>query len=411
MRVPKIWYLAFTLLLIVNLAAQAAQQNLIPESIQSFVEAWNMKSYSIAEGAFSPQFSIENIPTEFNAMALQMIFERAPVPITDCVFKEYRGNTCVVALVTEGGEMDVEFELDGKGLIVSTSLFRTTNPGPATSSAANLLPYSEIPFELVENLIIIRATVDGMEGDFILDCGAPMLVLNSKTGGESNPEVLGFTAGVGGSAEAPGIKKLKSFIWGGGTFGDFDCVTMDLSHLADQLGRPFMGLIGKAELEPFECYFDYSRKLLVLYGLDASGRRLGPQRPPAASTILRFKLSAHIPVIRATVEGKTVRMGLDTGAQANLLDLSLFPHFQRLLIDAVTDTLMGADLNQTEVSTGTLAKSSVSRRDFPDMTYAFSDISLLRNTYNIAIDGLFGYPFLSQRPFSLNYRRKILSIF
>ncbi len=411
MRIPKIWFLPLILLLIGSLAAQATQQNDIPASIRSFVEGWNMKSYSIAEGAFSPEFSIENVPVEFNSMALQMIFDRAPVQISDCVFKEYRNNTCVVALITPGGSIDVEFELDAGGLIVSTSLFRTTSPGPATSTTSDLVQYAQIPFELEQNLIILKASVDGVQGDFILDCGAPMLVLNSKTETEGSQEIMGFTAGVGGKAQAPGVKHLQSFAWAGGTFENFDCVTMDLSHLAEQLGRPFMGLLGKAELEPFECYFDYERQLLVLYGLDDSGQRVGPQRPPAASTILRFSLSAHIPVIRATVGGKTLKMGLDTGAQTNLLNLSLLPDFQAMLTNAVTDTLMGADLNQSEVTTGTIAQSTVSRRAYPDMTFAFSDISLLRDTYNIAIDGLFGHPMLKQRPFSLNYRRKVLAIF
>jgi len=411
MRVSRVLMLLVCIVFMGNLAAQQASPGALPASVAKFVEGWNMKSYQIAEAAFSPRFAIQNVPSEYNAMALEMIFSKAPIAFSDCVFKEMRENTCIVALVTENGSRDVEFELDEDGLIVSTSLFTTANPGPSASNAARMSGYAEIPFELVQNLIILKAVVDGVEGDFILDCGAPMLVLNSKPDEDGSRQVAGLTMGVGGAAEAPGVRHLGSFAWGGGSFADFDCVTMDLSHLATELGRPFMGLIGKAELEPFECYFDYSRKLIILYALDGEGHRIGPERPPAASTKIRFNLSAHIPVVRAEVHGIPLRMGLDTGAQANLLALGKLAIFRDLLTDAATDTLMGADLNQSLVTTGTIVQNTVSGREFPNMAYAFSDISQLTEGYNIAIDGLLGYPFLSQRPFSLNYRRKVLAIF
>jgi hypothetical protein len=50
-----------------------------------------------------------------------------------------------------------------------------------------------IPFRQAGNLIIVEATIDGLRGNFILDTGAPYLVLNA-TYFRDYEEVAGFAA-------------------------------------------------------------------------------------------------------------------------------------------------------------------------------------------------------------------------
>jgi len=387
----------------------------LPQSIQSFVEGWNAKSYWKAKDAFSRDFSIDQVPPEYTKEALTQIFSNAPVKIASCIAKKTtqmdNHTVYTVSMVTLNGIREIDFTLDKEDKIVSTSLFQAANPGTATSGGSSIKQYAEVPFRLQNNLILIEAEINGVKGSFILDSGAPMLVLNSVYDPDRPVQIIGMSAGVGGAIEGVGIRKLEMFRWAGAAYSDFDCVTMDLSHLESELGESFAGLISKAELEPFETYIDYENSIIRLYGLRKDGSLLAAHQPPKPVHQVQFELFGHIPVIKTTVGKKKLNLGLDTGAMANLIDTSLYPKYRKLLTDASVDTLMGADGQKVEVHIGYIEKNQVGKIKFERMRYCFSDISHINKAYDIKLDGLLGHPFLSQRPMSINYRKQILSFY
>ena len=387
----------------------------LPASIDSFVEGWNAKSYWKAQDAFAQDFNIESVPPQYTKQALTQVFSNAPVTIISYLIKQAtpQGNRTVytVTMVTVNGIRDIDFTLDKEGKIVSTSLFQAANPGTMSSGRSSIKKFAEIPFRLQNDLIIIEAEINDETANFILDSGAPMLVLNSVYDPERHVQILGMSAGVGGTIGGVGIRKLESFRWGGGTFNDFDCVTMDLSHLEGELGESFAGLVSKMELEPFETYIDYSAGVIRLYGLKKDGSQLEAHMPPRPAYQVKFELFGHIPVIKATVGKRKLNMGLDTGAVANLIDTYLFPKYRKLLQETEVDTLMGADGQKVEVPIGFIERNQVGKVKFDRMRYCFSDISHINKVYDIKLDGLLGHPFFSQRPMSINYRRKTLSFY
>jgi len=294
---------------------------------------------------------------------------------------------------------------------VRTALFQAANPGTEASGKSSIKKYAEIPFHLQNNLILVEAEIDGEKAKFILDSGAPILILNSVYDPARHVQIIGMSAGIGGAIECVGIRKLESFRWGGGTFSDFDCITMDLSHLESELGESFAGLISKAELEPFETYIDYENNIIRLYGLKKDGTHLDAHAPPKSSHSVKFELFGHIPVIKATVGKCKLNLGLDTGAMANLIDASLYPKYMKLLQESKVDTLLGADGQRAEIPLGFIERNLVGKVQFGRMIYCFSDITHINKAYNIKLDGLLGHPFLSQRPMSISYRRKTLFLY
>lgn len=388
----------------------------VPEAIQKFIEGLNKHSYITAQKYISKDFSIEGVPEEYMKQAFSQLFGSFPVKITQYLNKSQKkgtyGTIYTISMNANDRITDVEFELDKDNKVLSCSMLRAQRPGDmVTEDNSKLNAYAEIDFEVVNGIIIIPVELNGQQVKFILDTGAPMLVINSKADSTGSNIVLGAAQGIGGNVQDMGFAHVSSFTWGGGSYLSFDTVSMDLSHLEAELDMKFVGLISKAELEPFEAYFDYANKKLRLYKLTETGDLEEPDKLSGWVDEVKFTLGRHIACFKAKVGKKQMMMGLDTGAQSCLLDDDFLPKFEKELKDVSVDTLRGADVNRTTVTTGTIAMTMVNKLTFPDMTYAFSDISEMNNAYGLKIDGLLGYPFLSKQPTSINYRKKTLRFY
>ncbi len=396
-------------------AAPAAET---PVAVRYFIEGLNTRSYATARPYISKDFSIEGVPPEFTQQALAQLFSVFPVTVENQVYRNHRpvtyGAVYTISLMTGGRVVDVDFEVDKEGKVLSCSLFQIQSAqamAEAQGAGLELVEYAEVEFELVNGIILLPVKLNGEDVKFILDSGAPVLVVNSVPDTTSSQMAVAAAQGIGGSISGTGFTTVQSFAWAGGTNRDFETVSMDLSHLEQELGQPFRGLISKAELEPFETWIDYSTRKLRLYKLKDNGALLEPKRLPKAGSTYKFNLSAHIACLKATVGKRKLILGLDTGAQTNLLDDDYLQDFKPALQEVQTDTLRGADSNQSAISTGILPLTKIGKNSFPDMRYAFSDLSVMKQAYLLKIDGLLGYPFLSSRPFSLNYRKKTLRLY
>ncbi len=397
-------------------AETAKQANAVPESIQKFIEGLNKHSYGTAAKYISKDFEIEGVPEEYMKQALSQLFSNFPMKITQYLNKSHRqgtyGTIYIISMNTNNRITDVEFELDKDNKVLSCSMLRAQRPGDMVSADNRTLnPYAEIDFELVNGIIIIPVELNGNNVKFILDTGAPMLVMNSQADSTGSNIVVGSAQGIGGSVQDMGFAHVSNFTWGGGSYQSFDTVSMDLSHLEAELGIKFVGLISKAELEPFETYFDYSNKKLKLYKLKDSGELEEPDKLSGWVSEVKLTVMGHIACLKAKVGKKQMTMGLDTGAQACLLDDDFLAKYEKELKNVQTDTLRGADLNMITVKTGDIAMTTVNKLSFPDLTYAFSDISEINNAYGLKINGILGYPFLSKQPVSINYRMKTLRFY
>ena len=411
----KNWALLLTaLLLATGLFCQATADSLqTPPAIRFFIEGLSNHSYGTAANYISPDFSIEGVPSEYMKRALTQIFSTFPHKITrysvKSIQQEKTGTVYTMSLLVNSQMSSVTVELDKDNKVVSFSMFKVQAPD-SSSRKQSLKPYAELDFTLKNGIILIPVEVNGEQKNFILDSGAPILVLNSHP--DSTKSVIALAAGVGGDINGMGMQHVDKLTWGGGTFLDFDAVTMDLSHLETEVGGSFAGLISKAELEPFEVFFDYQKHQICLYLLQTDGKLCEPERLTLIpKQVIPFELQGHIATFKAKVGKKTLPLGLDTGAQTNLLTAELYPKYEKDLKEVETDTLRGADVKMTTVTTGVIAQTKVGKLDFPDMRYVFSDISQIRDAYGVKIEGLLGYPALSKYPVSINYRKKTLSFY
>lgn len=251
-------------------------------------------------------------------------------------------------------------------------------------------------FELAHDLIFVHAKVNGREKIFILDSGAPTLVLNKRYSKSDNPK--GSAGAVSGSVSYQKIR-INQFKWMKIQLVDYDAIVINIKHLEIQTDKKIFGLIGYLQIKDYVLQIDYKKKDLSL--LETIGTKTNFSR------VIPFEQKAHIPIVIAKIGNKQFRFGIDTGAERNLIDLPAEKKIgEQEFKNRGTDGLSGANQKQTAVKTVQLKQLIINTKVFKDMRFVIQDISHLNQDYGLNIDGLLGFPFLSYQKTSIDFPNK-----
>lgn len=261
----------------------------------------------------------------------------------------------------------------------------------------------EIPFTQMGKLIVVKAKLNGIERNFILDSGAPSIILNSKYLGDEKVRSFTDSNGANGAISGADIKKANIDFYGT-VLKKQDVLTHDLSHLEKSMN--IYGLIGYSFLKEYDVLINYDKRLLTLINPSYTDKKIQGKK----FTTIPFELENHIPVITIKTSRKNYKMGIDSGAESNLMDKSLFNYMKKKSIKI--DTLTGADKrNRKEVKSALIKRICVADKKYKNLKTIFSDISHLNKKRKIKIDGLLGYPFLSKQSTLFRFKRKELLLF
>ncbi len=271
--------------------------------------------------------------------------------------------------------------------------------------------YVILPFKYYQSLILITATVDGETGDFIVDTGASKMVLNSKYF-EYRNRPISNAYGVGGNLDELGTSKVQNFLAEELTIKNIKADVINLDAIEEKKNTKILGLIGYEVLEAFEIHFNYHERFLTLTQLDQNGNRL----ETAAHTLDRLdsfplEIGNYIPLLQVTIDGDKKLMGLDTGAEYNLLDIKR--NKRRLASYNIKGrvTITGADGNEIEALGGILYKVALDERfKCGGMATLLTNLDNLDKIYGTELDGILGHAFFAPWITSINYRKKLLYI-
>lgn len=266
------------------------------------------------------------------------------------------------------------------------------NAVPAVTQSGNL---QKIPFELVNGLVVVNASINGDTGSFILDTGSPMVVVNPK-----NVEGLQPGKAQQNYAFRGQPVKVNHFSWAGIEREGMDALAMDISHLENASHRKIHGVIGYEVLSKYELMFDCRNQVLLLY--EPRNSWIHEREAPLFS--FRFKLRGQLPVIKARIGGQKVHLGLDTGGTTNLLSEQLREQLPASVIGKKEQEKVLGVGNIPEYKESAMVRGiMIDDKPLHTSRFLFTDLSHLDALH---IEGLLAMPFLSKFRFSINYRTK-----
>ncbi len=258
-----------------------------------------------------------------------------------------------------------------------------------------------VNFEVVRGIVIVEAELNGAIGKFILDTGSPMMILNEQVQASSEAQANTFQGALHGEW------KTCDLSWAGIRRFNLNALAMDISHLEAATGQPLSGLIGYDFFEDFDLMLDFEKKEATLvppgYVQDQTGWKL--------KAVVPFTIEGHLAVIEAKIGEATFRFGLDTGAGANLLDLSRKKEIlPELLAPLRNPQVIGLGQQSQNYVAADVLETTIGGINYWSMRFVFTDISGMENLVANEVDGLLGFPFFEAGRFSINYRRKEMSI-
>lgn len=263
-------------------------------------------------------------------------------------------------------------------------------PAAADSRFAEM-EESSASFDLRGGLIFVNAVVDGKQGRYVIDSGAPGLVLNQA------PQEGGDWSGQGVTG-CVGVEEtmVDHFVLGNARFAHLGAYKVDLAYLEESLGCEIDGLIGYEVLREMELVLDYPNQTITLLPL----RKSDPYKEEREG-FLDFFLINHIPVVSGRLGKKDILLGVDTGAGANVLRMALGKSYEASA--SGKNRVRGTD---SQVKMSSLVKAPIDIEGYEEETsqeYLLMDLSHLQSDLDRPIDGLLGFPFLQDGKWSIHY--------
>jgi predicted aspartyl protease len=177
---------------------------------------------------------------------------------------------------------------------------------------------TQLPFELINNHIYIRAQVDGQPVRMIVDTGG-LNVLTPAAAARIGLTSAGKMAigGVGDRKSDVGLARARELAVGDVRLAAPVFYVLDFEALTDVEGEQLDGLVGFELFQRLAVRIDYPGSKLTL-------TRRDDFVPPGGAIVVPFEMSDRTPIAAGSIDGIPGRFTIDTGARNSLTAHSPF---------------------------------------------------------------------------------------
>ncbi|WCT10510.1 aspartyl protease family protein [Mucilaginibacter jinjuensis] len=265
-----------------------------------------------------------------------------------------------------------------------------------------------VPIKRAGNLIIVEAQLDSVAGNFVLDTGAPYLILNS-TYFRDLPKIIEQDAGgVNGRASGTFTAVVHNFSLGFDLHYDrLVADVTDLSGIENSKKIKILGLLGTRLFAKLAITIDLSKNLLYIHKLDKNNDILPDERvfdkPDMKTT---FKYMNDVIFIKGNVTDKSIWFAFDTGAETNMLDLHVPKKVIKSLQVINRSNVVGVGGSSYEMIYAHFDKLVIGDYPFVSNRVLVSNLENIGKAYGYSVDGILGYDFFARGIFSINFAKK-----
>jgi hypothetical protein len=278
-----------------------------------------------------------------------------------------------------------------------------------TTDSANII----IPFSRAGNLILLRAKADTAEGNFILDTGAPGLVLNiTYFRNYTAHDKAGESGGITGAASTVLQTNVDSLSFGAVNYYKVEGDLVNLGHIENTKGIKILGLLGMQLFTKFEMIIDYEKSVIHLRLISRKYKDHQNEmlKDTAAYNTYPIELFENKILAYLYNGGKKLRFIIDTGAESNVLDSRL----PNKVLSNVTVTgrvlLNGTSNRKIEALNGDLKNTKIGNQSLRSLPVLITNLEKMCYAYNACLDGMLGFDFLSLHKIGFNFVTKKMYI-
>ncbi len=261
---------------------------------------------------------------------------------------------------------------------------------------------SPIPFQFIGNLIVVKAKVNGHNGNFILDTGSPILILNSAyfSGFKSTDKNKGIMD-IHGMELPPELLFVNSIEIQGIELRNATAKIIDLSNYELLKHISLSGILGYDSFRGKQLIFDFEKHLLHISGIDAVDTHLY-----SIQDSVELKMNGHLPCIAVTYGRQNYWFALDTGSELNLFHLPYLRGKGDGFRGSGRVTLKGLGNSAKKLSKVWLYQFQIGNQLQDSLEVVLTDMNSVNSKFHWPIDGLLGTAFLKEHLICIHYKRK-----
>ncbi len=264
-----------------------------------------------------------------------------------------------------------------------------------------------IPFSRAGNLILVRGRADTTVGNFILDTGCPGLVLNLTYFRDYPTESAEETRrGAGAGDFSTSQTPVAHFSLGDGNYYHVSADLANLGNIETNKGVKILGLIGMQLLLGFEMIIDQEKNLIYLHRIgrkEATVYHHEMLNDTAAYHTIPISIIDNCIIVETTLQGKKIKLAIDSGAETNLLDSRLPDKiFETVSITGRT-TMVGVGNSRVEVLRGNLKKIMIGMQAVEGLPVIITNLEKTCFDRTGCINGVLGFDFLALKKIGFNF--------
>lgn len=263
-----------------------------------------------------------------------------------------------------------------------------------------------IPLKRVGNLFFIEAMIDSMIGNFVLDLGAPYLVLNATYFRDYEVDQTYYSGTMLSGEEFVKRTWIRKLNIQGVEYSRLLADITDLSEIENRKGIKILGLLGVDIFRKFAIDLDVLNKQLVLWP-----RKLSPQVD--AKLLFEVPIWVKNSVILMTLKSGKVLLNfsLDTGAETNIMHNGLRKKVYNGMKILGSSSMTDGNGGQTEVLMAVIGGLTAGEKELKRMRTLILNLETMSRAYGKRIDGMLGYPFFSTGRILIDFTKKKLFVY
>jgi hypothetical protein len=265
-----------------------------------------------------------------------------------------------------------------------------------------------IPFNRVGNLIVLKARADTTEGNFILDTGAPGLVLNITyfRGYPITSQHDGEQASIAGSSNGIQKTSVRDLSFGTLQFVRTEADLTNLGQIENARGIRVLGLLGVDLFKQYEMIIDFEKSLIYLHRIgrkEASSYKHQLLNDTSTYRTLPIDLKDNRIITTTESEGRKLKLVIDCAAESNILDSRLPNKFFENVTITRRVKLAGPGDKRIDAFYGSLSKMTIAGLEINNLPVTITNLENTCFALGGCVDGVLGFDFLSLHRIGFNF--------
>jgi hypothetical protein len=294
-------------------------------------------------------------------------------------------------------------QLTAKEVMVLAGNRRLVFPAVRSDSSSCILPFNR-----VGNLIVLKARVDTAEGNFILDTGAPHLVLNLTYFRDYRIEVHhdGEQTSISGRGDYICKTKISELAFGSLNFYQLEADMTNLGNIENAKGLKVLGLLGLELFRQCEMIIDFEKSEIYLHRIgrkETSTYRHPMLNDTTLYRTLPIDYTGHRMTTTTEVAGKKLKLVIDCAAESNIIDSRLPNKILELITITRRVKLTGPGERKVDALYGSLASMKMGLQQISNLPVIILNLEYTCFNDDLCVNGVLGFDFLSQHKIGFNF--------